>query len=67
MESVSFVGIHLSVSGGTILGGVNTNHSIRGNLSFIYNTWTHVALQYNDQTKQQVCSLILPFGIRRGR
>ncbi|XP_020606747.1 MAM and LDL-receptor class A domain-containing protein 1-like [Orbicella faveolata] len=47
-------GIHLSVSSGSILGGVNTNHSIRGNLSFTYNTWTHVALQYNDQTKQQV-------------
>ena len=54
---VSFLGIHLSVSGGSILGGVNTNDSFRGNLSFTYNTWTNVALQYNDQTKQQVSSL----------
>ncbi len=50
-------GLHLSVSGGSILGGVTANHSIRGNLSFTYNTWTHVALQYNDQTKQQVRTL----------
>ena len=25
-----------------------------GNISFAYNTWTHVAFQYNNQTKQQV-------------
>ena len=54
-----FLGIHLTVSGGRILGGVNTNHSIRGNVPFTYNTWTHVALQYNDQTKQQVSCLII--------
>lgn len=25
-----------------------------GNICFAYNTWTHVAFQYNNQTKQQV-------------
>jgi len=35
--NVFFSGVHLSVRGSSILGGVNTNHSIRGNLSFTYN------------------------------
>lgn len=29
------------------------NTGMLGNLSFAYNTWTHVAFQYNNQTKQQ--------------
>ena len=30
------------------------NTGMLGNISFAYNTWTHVAFQYNNQTKQQV-------------
>ena len=46
-------GIHLSVSGGKAKGGINGNQLLTGN--FTYNTWTHVALQYNNYTQNQVC------------
>ena len=45
-------GVHLSVSGGKAQGGVNSTQVITGN--FTYNTWTHVALQYNNETQEQV-------------
>ncbi|XP_074635587.1 thrombospondin-3-like isoform X2 [Acropora palmata] len=44
--------IHLSVSGGKAKGGINGNQLLTGN--FTYNTWTHVALQYNNYTQNQV-------------
>lgn len=44
--------LHLSVSGGQVRGGSNGSHLLTGN--FTYNTWTHVALQYNNNTQEQV-------------
>ena len=43
----------MSVSGGKAKGGINGNQLLTGN--FTYNTWTHVALQYNNYTQNQVC------------
>ena len=46
-------GIHLTVSGGKAKGGINGDQLLTGN--FTHNTWTHVALQYNNYTQNQVC------------
>ena len=42
------------MSGGKLTGGISANETLKGNLTFVYNKWTHVALQYNSQKKQQV-------------
>ena len=40
------------MSGGKIQGGLNSTQVVTGN--FTYNTWTHIALQYNNETKEMV-------------
>lgn len=39
------------------------NTGMLGNISFAYNTWTHVAFQYNNQTKQQVRVFLFFFSV----
>lgn len=38
--------------GGKVHGGLNSTQVITGN--FMYNTWTHIALQYGNETKEMV-------------
>ena len=40
------------MNGGKIHGGLNSTQVVTGN--FTYNTWTHIALQYNNETKEMV-------------
>ena len=50
----SYLGVHLSVAGGRVTAGVSRRETVKGNLTFPYNTWAHVALQYSGQKRQQV-------------
>ena len=53
LNYLTCIGVQLSVS----------NTGMLGNISFAYNTWTHVAFQYNNQTKQQVRVFLFFFSV----